>query len=64
MQTMTQREIRETGLAALLQSLGPTGMVRFLQQYDCGEGDYTQDRKQQPSKTIDDILAERQKYHP
>lgn len=61
MQTMTQREIREAGLAALIQSLGPTGMVRFLQQFDCGEGNYTQERKQRQIKTIDDILAEQKK---
>lgn len=61
MQAMTLREIRSVGLAALIQSLGPTGMVRFLQQYDCGEGDYTAERKQWQAKSIDAILAERQK---
>ncbi len=38
-------------------------MVRFLQQYDSGEGDYIHERKQPPVKTIDDILIERQKYN-
>ena len=46
MQAMTMREIRAVGLAALAQSLGVTGMIRFLQQYDSGEGDYTKERKQ------------------
>lgn len=56
---MTMREIRVAGLAALTQSLGVTGMIRFLQQFDSGEGDYTKERKQGESKTIETILAER-----
>jgi len=35
-------------------------MVRFLQQYDSGEGDYTKERKQWQQQSIDAILAERQ----
>ena len=59
MQAMTMREIRAAGLAAMAQSLGVTGMVRCLQQYDSGEGDYTKERKQGEGKTIEAILAER-----
>jgi hypothetical protein len=32
------------GLEALRKSLGPLGMVRFLQQYETGTGDYTKER--------------------
>jgi hypothetical protein len=32
------------GLEALSKSLGPLGMVRFLQQYETGAGDYTKER--------------------
>lgn len=36
--------IRKLGLEALAKTLGPIGMVRFLQQFDTGEGDYTKER--------------------
>ena len=41
---MTLEEIRLTGLAALAQKLGPVGMVRFLQQGETGQGDYSEER--------------------
>ena len=43
-QRLTLDEIRRRGVEALLRELGPVGMVRFLQQFDPGEGDYTRDR--------------------
>ena len=36
--------LRKIGLEALYKSLGPIGMVRFLQQYEAGTGDYTKKR--------------------
>lgn len=39
-------EIRRNGLEALAQALGPVGMVRFLQQFETGRGDYTNERHQ------------------
>jgi hypothetical protein len=27
-----------------LRELGPVGLVRFLQQFEAGDGDYTRDR--------------------
>ena len=36
--------LRKMGLEALCKSLGPLGMVRFLQQYEAGTGDYTKER--------------------
>lgn len=39
-------EIRREGIEALTDRLGPAGMIRFLQQFDSGTGDYTQDRSQ------------------
>lgn len=43
-QSMSLMQIRVAGLAALMRALGPTGMVRFLQQYETGSGDYSRDR--------------------
>ena len=42
--TMTLEEVRKTGLQALTQYLGPVGLVRFLQQFETGSGDYTAER--------------------
>ena len=43
-QTMTQQEIRKTGIEILSQYMGATGMIRFLQQSETGYGDYTKER--------------------
>ena len=37
-------EIRKMGLQALIEALGPVGMVRFIQQYENGSGDYTEEK--------------------
>ncbi len=39
-------QIRRIGLDVLGKSLGPVGMVRFLQQFEIGSGNYTKDRDQ------------------
>jgi hypothetical protein len=41
---MTLEQIRLTGLKALSRDLGPVGLVRFLQQFETGHGDYTLER--------------------
>jgi hypothetical protein len=50
-------EIREAGLRALGEALGPAGMVRFMQQYENGYGDYTKEKQQQPDWTVEEIDA-------
>lgn len=42
--TMTLEQIRSAGLEALARELGTVGMVRFLQQFETGKGDYSKDR--------------------
>ncbi len=42
--TMTQQEIRRTGIEILSRHMGLTGMIRFLQQTETGYGDYTKER--------------------
>ena len=37
-------EIRQLGLTALTHSLGPVDTLRFLQQFDRGQGDYSKQR--------------------
>lgn len=50
-------EIRMAGIQALKDALGPVGMVRFLQQYDLGYGDYTKEKQSEPDIGIDEIDA-------
>lgn len=44
-QTTNPGVLRKTGLEALAKALGPVGMVRFLQQFEVGTGDYTMERE-------------------
>ena len=46
MKEMTTEQIRNHGLELLRRELGVIGMVRFLQQFSNGEGDYSVDRHQ------------------
>ena len=58
LQKMSPNQIRSAGLAALVKSLGPTGMARFLQQFDSGATDYTKDRENWLEKiSVDEITA-------
>lgn len=41
---MTLEEIRQAGLTVLAWELGPAGLVRFMQQFATGEGNYSVER--------------------
>ncbi|OQA15466.1 MAG: hypothetical protein BWY64_02865 [bacterium ADurb.Bin363] len=41
---MSLDKIKQLGIQALLKELGPVGMVRFLQQFNTGYGDYSVER--------------------
>jgi len=43
--TATLDDIRRAGMDALVRELGPVGMIRFLQQFETGRGDYTTERQ-------------------
>jgi hypothetical protein len=45
-QTLNPIAIRKLGLEVLAKALGPIGMVRFLQQYEGGMGNYTKERQE------------------
>jgi hypothetical protein len=56
--TPTLDQIRRKGLEALRRELGPAGMIRFLQQFDSGSGDYARERHVWVDQTsLDDIRA-------
>jgi hypothetical protein len=42
----TLDEIRRKGLEVLRRELGRTGLIRFLQQFETGRGDYAHERRQ------------------
>ena len=57
--TMTLEQVRLTGLQALSRDLGPVGLVRFLQQFEMGYGDYTTERHGWlRDRTVGDIAQE------
>jgi hypothetical protein len=63
----TLEDIRRDGLAALRDRLGVAGMVRFLQQFERGRGDYAATRGKWVDRTsLDEIraLAKRPRRKP
>ena len=56
--TLTLDQIRRKGLAALHRELGIDGMIRFLQQFETGSGDYARERHAWVDQiSLDDIRA-------
>ena len=54
---MSLYEIRLAGWRALTERLGPAGAMRFMMQYDPGDGDYTRERQQIfENLTLDELL--------
>jgi hypothetical protein len=57
--TKTLEQIRQDGLAALKRELGMADMIRFLQMFETGRGDYTQQRQEWlKDADIESVLAE------
>ena len=58
---LTLEEIRREGLDALKERLGRAGMVRFLQLFESGSGDYVMQRRAWVDRTS---VPELQKIAP
>lgn len=43
---MTNEQILKLGFEALVDKLGPVGMIRFIHQFEAGTGNYTEERQQ------------------
>ena len=57
-QSMSLKELEKAGLAVLARELGPVGLVRFLQLFETGQGDYTAERHEWlDDQTLDEVLA-------
>ncbi|MTJ50689.1 hypothetical protein FJR05_23655 [Dolichospermum sp. UHCC 0259] len=55
----TQNEIIKQGYNALINSLGITDTIRFIQYFNPGKGDYTKERHQWlDEKNLRDVLTE------
>ncbi len=55
----TDYEIQKTAFDVLRKQLGVSNLIRFMQQYDKGYGNYTFDRDEwQNNYTVDSLFAE------
>ena len=60
---MTQNEILTKGYQALTDALGVVGMVRFIQHFNAGKGDYTKERHRWlDDQSVEDVLQEMEKW--
>ena len=61
----TLDEIRREGLEALLERLGRVGMVRFMQQFETGNGNYASERHEWVDRTtLDDLKRAAESQQP
>ena len=59
MTSMSPNESRKKGFESLAEAIGPIGMIRFLQQFDIGKGDYTEERRELlKNLSIDEISGQ------
>ncbi|MEI6841988.1 MAG: hypothetical protein WCK53_12025 [Methanomicrobiales archaeon] len=67
MNVKTLHQVQQEGFDVLVDKLGPTDAIRFLQIYDMGSGDWTKDRKKYLETDPDEIIKnimERRKQTP
>ena len=67
MNVKTLHQVQQEGFDVLVDKLGPTDAIRFLQIYDMGSGDWTKDRKKYLETDPDEIvknIMERRKQTP
>ena len=56
-------ELRRRWLEVLVRELGYADAMRFLLQYESGQGDYTRDRRQfLPSWTVEELVREANRH--
>lgn len=59
----TLDEIYRQGLEALRERLGRAGMVRFLQQFETGQGDYAKERHGWVDRmTLEDLRSQSKRH--
>lgn len=55
----TQDGIVRAGYKALVEALGPANFIRFLHQFETGDGDYTRERERLVGDASVDEIVER-----
>ncbi len=56
-------EVRQKAIHILMDELGPVDTVRFFQQFDLGEGDYTKERTTKTkNKSVNELSQEILKF--
>jgi hypothetical protein len=58
MNVKTLHEIHDEGINTLRKTRGSVDMVRFIQMFDHGTGDYTKERRQWLRNDLDEICNE------
>ena len=53
----TINQIRDEGFTALIKALGPEDAIRFINSYDQGSGNYTEEKYQRPDEDFDTVVA-------
>ncbi len=48
-------DVRNAGMHALANALGPVGFVRFVQQFEKGYGDYTNEKYEKQNLSIAEL---------
>ncbi|OQY09616.1 MAG: hypothetical protein B6I30_09615 [Desulfobacteraceae bacterium 4572_187] len=62
---LTPARVRRVGREALRDKLGPAGALKFILDYDRGEGDYTElRRKIFQGKTVKNIIQDMKSSTP
>lgn len=54
--------LRTAGMQILVESLGPVGFARFIQQFENGYGDYTKEKYLHTESTMDELDHDLQSY--
>ena len=55
-------EIRAAGLRAVFDALGPIGYAKFVQMYEPGHGDYTNEKYERPKPDPEELNRELRRY--
>lgn len=59
---LSSPEIRKQGWQVLMSQLGIAGTVKFMMEYNQGEGDYTRDRQEMFQKfTVKELVEDMKK---
>ena len=53
----TINQIREEGFAALIKALGPGDAIRYVNSFDQGIGNYTEEKYERPDEDFDSVVA-------